>query len=194
MVTTNPRAIATEEVDLVACPKCLLKHSKVCGWTLRAEPGGSSEPGKFLPVLKLFFLVTWPTSLWGGCCTVKGKFEMDVWEFYVENKEGNTLIRIAKDQAEWRRDVTVGSLRPWAPLCTQFIFKILLPKKSPLFLLWPYSLSCLQYSSIIGFLLQQGAAKHNRAYPASAHVLESDLPRRSHRRAKKPEQHKRWQG
>lgn len=114
VVTTNPKAIAVEEANLVASPKCFLKYSKVCGWTFGAEPGGSSELEKFLPVLELFFLISWPTCLWGCYCTTKENFR-----WMLENstyKRGNTLIGAAKEQAEWCREVIFGSLRPRAPL------------------------------------------------------------------------------
>lgn len=72
-----------EKVDLVACPKCLLKYSKVCGWALRAEPGGSSEPDKFLPILK----ASLPDNLTYKFVRVllhhKEKFEKVVSEFCV---------------------------------------------------------------------------------------------------------------
>jgi len=72
-----------EEVDLVASPKCLLKYSKVCGWTLRAEPGGCSEPDKLLPILK----TSLPDNLTYKFVRVlphhKEKFEMDVSDFCV---------------------------------------------------------------------------------------------------------------
>lgn len=114
VVTTNPKAIAVEEANLVASPKCFLKYSKVCGWTFGTEPGGSSELEKFLPVLELFFLISWPTCLWGCYCTKKENFR-----WMLENstyKRGNILIGAAKEQAEWCREVIFGSLRPRAPL------------------------------------------------------------------------------
>lgn len=131
MVTTNLRTIATEEVDLVACPKCLLKYSKVCGWTLRAEPGDSSEPDKFLPILK----ASLPDNLTQKFAVPRRKVCDDAWELYAQNKRGNILIQ-TKEQRQndaerlfWESQ-TMSSLTQILFSCIQFIFKIFLPKKA----------------------------------------------------------------
>lgn len=128
---TNLRAIAIEEVDLVACPKCLLKYSKVCGWTLRAEPGGISEPDKFLPILK----ASLPDNLTQTLAVPWRKVCDDAWELHAQNKRGNTLIQ-TKEQRQndaerlfWEFQ-TMSSFTQTLFSCIQFIFKILLPKKS----------------------------------------------------------------
>lgn len=92
----------------------LTQIHKVCGWTFRAKPRGSPKLAKVLPVLELFFLITWPTCLWGCCCTTKESLRWMLEDFMY--KRGNILIGTAKEQAEWCREVIFGSLRPWAPL------------------------------------------------------------------------------
>lgn len=162
VVTTNPKAIAVEEANLVASPKCFLKYSKVCGWTFGTEPGGSSELEKFLPVLELFFLISWPTCLWGCYCTTKENFR-----WMLENstyKRGNILIGAAKEQAEWCREVIFGSLRPRAPL-QKYCFPAHHLFSRPF---------CQKKKS------QQRTAKQHGVHPARGHTMESGPSRRSH--------------
>lgn len=176
MVTTNLRAIAIEEVDLVACPKCLLKYSKVCGWTLRAEPGGSSEPDKFLPILK----ASLPDNLTQTLAVPWRKVCDDAWELHAQNKRGIHSYRQRNRGRMMQRDY-FGSFRPWVPLHKHCFLAYNLFSRSfcqiklLLFLLCPYSSYCLWQSSAFGFLLQHGTAKLHKPYQSNKMVKGLDF-------------------